>query len=79
MTLDQLHDGELAILVGYAPEAPASWRRRFEDLGFIPETEVRRERRAPLGDPLAFRLRGTVLCLRRAEARLVKVRRLSRP
>jgi len=31
-------------------------------------------RNAPLGDPVIYELRGTQLCLRRSEARLVQVR-----
>ena len=48
--------------------------RRLLDLGFVPGTAVRVLRRAPLGDPTEYELRGTRLCLRRTEARRVKVR-----
>lgn len=47
--------------------------RRLADLGFLPGTEVRVVRRAPLGDPTVFELRGFQLCLRRSEAALVRV------
>jgi Fe2+ transport system protein FeoA len=42
--------------------------RRLLDLGFIPGTLVRVIRRAPLGDPVSFEIRGTRMCLRRSEA-----------
>jgi len=49
--------------------------RRLLDLGFTPRTPVRVVRRAPLGDPVVYELRGTRLCLRRSEAHRVRVRR----
>ncbi len=48
--------------------------RRLLDLGLVPETRIKLRRRAPLGDPLEFELRGYRLCLRRAEAHEVRVR-----
>jgi ferrous iron transport protein A len=47
--------------------------RRLLDLGFVPDTAIRVVRRAPLGDPTTYELRGTRLCLRRSEARAVLV------
>jgi ferrous iron transport protein A len=47
--------------------------RRLLDLGFVPGTEVRVVRRAPLGDPVEYELRGYRLCLRRSEALRVRV------
>ncbi len=49
---------------------------RLLDLGFVPGTEVRALRRAPLGDPTLYELRGTQLCLRRSEAERIQVRAL---
>ena len=48
--------------------------RRLVELGFAPRTPVEVVRRAPLGDPVVYELRGTRLCLRRTEARRVRVR-----
>ena len=57
------------------PGSPVS--RRLLDLGFVPGTRVRVLRRAPLGDPTVYELRGTQLCLRRSEAARVWVRPLA--
>lgn len=46
---------------------------RLRELGFTPGTEVVFLRRAPLGDPLLFRLRGTDLSLRRSEAACIDI------
>jgi ferrous iron transport protein A len=50
--------------------------RRLLDLGFVPGTEVRVVRRAPLGDPVEYELRGYRLCLRRSEALQIRVQRV---
>jgi ferrous iron transport protein A len=49
---------------------------RLLELGFLPETEIRVVRRAPLGDPIAFYLRGGQICLRRSEAALIRVNKV---
>jgi Fe2+ transport system protein FeoA len=48
--------------------------RRLLDLGFVPDTPVRVVRRAPLGDPISYELRGFEICLRESEASRVWVR-----
>ncbi|HAH05812.1 MAG TPA: hypothetical protein DCM05_04670 [Elusimicrobia bacterium] len=73
-SLADLNDLQTAVLSGFDPSLPEGWRRRFEDLGMVPGTRVSRLQSAPLGDPLAFLVRGSVLCLRREQARLIRVR-----
>lgn len=48
--------------------------RRLLDLGFAPGTALRVLRRAPLGDPVVYELRGYRVSLRRSEAVRVWVR-----
>ncbi len=48
-------------------------RRRLLEMGLCPGVMVELVRRAPLGDPCEFRLRGYLLSLRREQARLVTV------
>jgi ferrous iron transport protein A len=48
--------------------------RRLLDLGFTPDTRVQMVRRAPLGDPTSYELRGYRICLRHSEADRVQVR-----
>lgn len=45
--------------------------RRLGDLGFTPGTTVEVVRRAPLRDPVVYRVRDYDICLRRAQAALV--------
>ncbi|MCB9880389.1 MAG: FeoA domain-containing protein [Planctomycetes bacterium] len=46
---------------------------RLAALGFCRGTVLRLDRRAPLGDPRIFELRGTRLALRKSDARLIRV------
>lgn len=71
--LDQLGKRQAAVIKDYDPAMPKACRERFEDLGLLPETLIRRERLAPLGDPIIYSVRGTLLCLRRSEARFIRV------
>lgn len=47
--------------------------RRLQDLGFVPGSRVRALRRAPLGDPIEYEVRGTRICLRASEASCIRV------
>jgi len=65
--LDRAKPGaELVVAYVEAGGSPAS--RRLLDLGVLPGTPIRVVRRAPLGDPVVYELRGYRLCLRRTEA-----------
>lgn len=48
-------------------------RGRLLDLGFVPGTVVEPVRRSPLGDPTAYRIRGTVIALRSEEGNKILV------
>ena len=71
MTLDQLLPDQRAEVLSIGGRG--AFRRRLMELGMVPGTPVCRSGQAPLGDPLAFRVRGAVLCLRKAEAARVTV------
>jgi ferrous iron transport protein A len=75
LKLAELPLGEPAVVE--AVEEGSAVARRLLDLGFAPGTAVRALRRAPLGDPTLYELRGTQLCLRRSEAERIGVRRLA--
>ena len=69
--LSSLAPGRRATVLSDNASTPEG--RRLQELGFLPETEIRVVRRAPLGDPIAFSLRGAQICLRRSAAALVRV------
>lgn len=51
-----------------AVKAESAMRRRLLDLGLTEGTDVTCVGISPLGDPLAFRIRGAVIALRRVDA-----------
>jgi ferrous iron transport protein A len=53
--------------------AQGSERLRLLDLGFVPGTPIQRLRTGPLGDPVAYLVRGTVIALRIEQAQTVEV------
>ncbi len=72
-TLDTLAPGEAGVVEGLEGTGPVD--QRLRDLGLVPGTKVTALRRAPLGDPTEYELRGYRLCLRRTEGARVRVRR----
>jgi ferrous iron transport protein A len=69
--LCDLAPGAAAVIDSLDTSAPIAGR--LLDLGFIPGTPVTVVRRAPLGDPIVYELRGCRICLRRSEARKIRV------
>jgi Fe2+ transport system protein FeoA/Mn-dependent DtxR family transcriptional regulator len=51
-------------------------QRRMLDMGFVPGAAVTVIRRAPLGDPIEYRVKGTAVALRREDADTVLVEEL---
>jgi DtxR family Mn-dependent transcriptional regulator len=74
-TLWRLDMGEVATVTGLSPACQGPQRRRLLDLGLVPGTRVTVEMRSPLRDPVAYRVRGAVIALRRHQADWVQVER----
>jgi len=70
--LSQIEIGTTAIIDRVEASPPIA--RRLGDLGFIPGTPVTAIRRALLGDPGIYEIRGVQYCLRRSEAGTIQVR-----
>lgn len=70
--LSQLPPGRSATVVSVDDSGPVG--RRLLDLGLLPGTAIQALRRAPLGDPGVYELRGYRLCLRRSETDRIRVR-----
>ena len=75
-TLEALRPGETGEVIGLASELPEGERRRLLELGFFPGTPVLCSLESPLGDPIAYTVRGMTVGLRRTQARQIRVRRL---
>jgi ferrous iron transport protein A len=72
-SLADLAPGARAVVLAVSPSGGRETARRLLDLGFSPGTAVEVMRRAPLRDPVVYRLRGYDICLRRAQAGLIRV------
>ena len=64
--LDEMEQGERGKVIEIS--SCGSLRSRIMDMGIVRGAEIEMVRRAPLGDPLEFLLKGYKLTLRRAEA-----------
>lgn len=71
-SLDTLAFGATARVTGFAAVARDVSDRLLE-LGFDEGAEVETLHRAPLGDPIAVRVDGTMVALRRALARAILI------
>jgi Fe2+ transport system protein FeoA len=72
MTLDELPYRVRAVVVSIDGAGPE--RRRVMDLGLLPGVEVTAQLSNPLGDPVAYLIRGCLIALRRSQARHIQVR-----
>lgn len=73
-TLDKLLPGESAIIDSLTDELTSL---RLLDMGCIPGEPVFFEKRAPLGDPIAIMVSGSLLSLRLAEAATIRVKQIA--
>ena len=69
LTLADLKSGQRAIVIGYGDGVEPSAARRLFDLGLIPGVEVTMVRRAPLRDPVIYRVGDYASALSGAQSR----------
>jgi len=72
--LDELPMGSRVRVVEI--EGSGKHQRRMLDMGFVPGSEVTVIRKAPLGDPIEYRVKGTAVALRQKDARSILVEEL---
>jgi DtxR family Mn-dependent transcriptional regulator len=75
LRLSALGDGERATVVGLSPLCRGLERSRLLDLGVVPGTAVERELSSPSGSPVAYRIRGACIALRREQAERILIRK----
>ncbi len=71
--LSGLKPGERAEIASISANCRGSQRRRMLDLGIIPGTTVECEMNSPIGDPVAYRIRGALIALRRVQAEMIQI------
>ena len=69
--LSELKQGHQALVVDI--DSNDSMRRRLQDHGLIKGTKVTCVKKSPLGDPVAFMIRGAVIALRCEDSSCVKI------
>jgi DtxR family transcriptional regulator, Mn-dependent transcriptional regulator len=72
-TLAEVAEGEVVRVSGISPTCQGPQRRRLLDLGVVPGTRMEAELVSPSGDPVAYRLRGALIALRREQANWIEV------
>jgi len=66
-TLSSLKIGEEGTILGIAKALRGQQRRRLMDLGIVPGTKIEAELESLTGDPVAYRVRGTSVALRKQQ------------
>lgn len=72
-SLADLAPGCGALITDVCDEVAPATARRLLDLGFAPGAEVVVVRRAPMADPIVFRVAGCEMALRRRQAQCIRV------
>jgi len=67
-TLSSLPIGEKGKVIGISTRCRGQQRRRLMDLGVVPGTEIEVEMKSVGGDPIAYRIRGATIALRKKQA-----------
>jgi DtxR family Mn-dependent transcriptional regulator len=76
--LTNLKPGDDAQVVSLSPRIRGVERRRLMDLGILPGTVIQNEMASAGGDPIAYRVRGALIALRKSQAELISVCREGR-
>jgi DtxR family transcriptional regulator, Mn-dependent transcriptional regulator len=76
-TLADLHPPGRGCIRTISPRCRNIERRRLLDLGFVPGTTVEAVLVSPSGDPTAYRIRDTLIALRREQASMVDIEHMA--
>ena len=69
--LSELEQGRQALILDI--NSSGDMRRRLQDLGFIKGADVTCVKKSPLGDPIAFLIRGAVIALRHEDSSRIQI------
>ncbi len=72
-SLADLRPGSGTTVVSLSPACQGSQRRRLLDLGVVRGTRIDALFRSAAGDPIAYRIRGAVIALRREQAEWIRI------
>jgi DtxR family Mn-dependent transcriptional regulator len=69
--LSNLKPGQMGRVTQISPLVRGAERRRMMDLGILPDTRIEVVMQSAGGDPVAYRIRGAMLALRKSQADLI--------
>lgn len=72
-TLADLRPPARGVVLSISPRCRGAERNRFLDLGIVPGTRISADLSSPAGDPIAYRVRDTLIALRREQANLILI------
>lgn len=72
-TLLDLQQGEEVTIRGLNPDIEVDLRRYLLGMGLVKGAKIKKEKIAPLGDPIIFKLKDYLICLRKEEAKQIEV------
>lgn len=72
-TLASARRGETVRVAALSPACQGPQRRRLLDLGVVPGTRITPELASRSGDPVAYRIRGALIALRREQAEWIEI------
>jgi len=69
MTLDKLDIDKCAVIINL--NCKGDLRRRLLDLGLVHGTNIKAIFKNPIGNPIAYEVRGTTIALRKEDSKLI--------
>ena len=75
LTLADTRPGETVRVADISRACQGAQRRRLLDLGVVPGTPITRELTSAGGDPVAYRIRGALIALRKSQAAWIQITR----
>ena len=71
MTLDKLDIDRCATILNL--DCTGDLRRRLLDLGLVNGTNIKASFKSPIGNPIAYEVRGTTIALRKEDSKLISI------
>ena len=71
--LTTIQANEQATIVGLSPSCRGALRRRLMDLGFVKGSRIAIDMKSPMGNPVAYVVRGTAIALRHDQAQYILI------
>ena len=71
MSLDKLDIDKCAVIIN--SNCKGDLRRRLLDLGLVHGTKVKAIFKSPIGNPIAYEVRGTTIALRNEDSKLINI------